>query len=226
MDPLRPVRPGDPAGRVLKADTFNALLDAAALVRGLRGANVGAPPVGLLDVEPHNTVWVRAHAALPLGAVVRITGPAAWNPALDSVTASRRPAFDIGPPEEGEPFVILQEPAAETGVLARAAVSGAALVRLRVGDELYDHADMEPGDTAALQSVPHGAVRVLWVEETASTERWAVVRLDDGDFQAHVLITSNVPDAEGYYPGEVQRYDLATRTWQTLFACKVVDINQ
>jgi hypothetical protein len=220
------VRPGDPAGRVLRADTFNALLDAAALVRGLRGADVGSPPVGLLDVKPHNTVWVRAHAALPIGAVVRIVGAAAWNPALDPVTASRRPAFDTASPAKGEPFVILQEPAADADVLARAAVSGAALVRLRVADELYDFADVEPGDTAALKSVPHGAARVLWVEETGSAERWAVVRLDDGDFQAHVLITGNVPDADGYYPGEVQRYDVATKTWQTLFACKVVDINQ
>jgi hypothetical protein len=57
-------------------------------------------------------------------------------------------------------------------------------------------------------------------------ERWAVVRLDDGDFQAHVLITSNVPDDDGYYPGVVQRYDVDTKTWQTLFECKVVDINQ
>jgi hypothetical protein len=52
------------------------------------------------------------------------------------------------------------------------------------------------------------------------------VRLDDGDYQAHVLITSNAPDGDGYYPGVVQRYDVDTKTWQTLFECKVVDINQ
>jgi hypothetical protein len=52
-----------------------------------------------------------------------------------------------------------------------------------------------------------------------------IVRLDDGDYEAHVLITSNVPDADRYYPGEVQRYDVATQTWISLFPCKVSDIN-
>ena len=52
------------------------------------------------------------------------------------------------------------------------------------------------------------------------------MRLDGGDYQAHVFITGNVPDEDGYYPGEVQRYDPATKTWQTLFECKVMDINQ
>ena len=56
--------------------------------------------------------------------------------------------------------------------------------------------------------------------------RIGAIRLDDGDLQAHVLITSNVPDADGYYPGEVQRYDVKNKTWETLFECKVVDINQ
>jgi len=73
---------------------------------------------------------------------------------------------------------------------------------------------------------------VLWVQQPDPSDpsttylRWSIVRLDDGDYQAHVLITSNVPDDDGYYPGVVQRYDVTTKTWQTLFPCKVVDINQ
>jgi hypothetical protein len=46
------------------------------------------------------------------------------------------------------------------------------------------------------------------------------------DFQAHVLITSNTPDDNGYFPGEVQAYDPQTKTWITLFSCKVIDINR
>ncbi len=122
-------------------------------------------------------------------------------------------------------FVVLLEPLAQnrigTGVLA-----GVVPVRLQVDPEqLYDHAEIIVGNTQVLSNRPHGSAKVLWIEDTAASERWAIVRLDDGDLQAHVLITSNVPDEDGYYPGQVQRYDLAAKTWQTLFDCKVLDIN-
>jgi hypothetical protein len=137
---------------------------------------------------------------------------------FDAVTPSN--------PTNCERFAILLEPLAANAV-GRGVVAGVTPVKLRVDPaQLYDFAAVEIGETSWLRNVPHGSARVLWVEPSGSIERWAVVRLDDGDFQAHVLITSNVPDADGYYPGEVQRYDIATKTWQTLFACKVVDINQ
>jgi hypothetical protein len=123
-------------------------------------------------------------------------------------------------------FAVLLEPVAD-GKIGLAVVAGVVPVRLQVDPaKLYDCAEIIDGNTLALVNLPHGSARVLWVEATGSTERWAVVRLDDGDHQPHVLITGNVPDADGYYPGEVQRYDVETKTWQTLFPCKVLDINQ
>jgi hypothetical protein len=113
------------------------------------------------------------------------------------------------------------------GKIGLAVIAGVAPVQLLVTPwQLYSHAEVIAGDVGKLRNVPHGSGRVLWVEPTGDTVRWAIVRLDDGDYQAHVLILSNVPDAEGYYPGEVQRYDVATQTWESLFACKVVDVNQ
>ncbi|MCS6977253.1 MAG: hypothetical protein NZM31_09645, partial [Gemmatales bacterium] len=129
-------------------------------------------------------------------------------------------------------FAVLLEPIA-AGKIGLAVVAGVVPARLQVDpDQLYDGADIIAGDTQKLQNLPHGSARVLWVQEpdpsdpTTQYLRWAVIRLDDGDYQAHVLITSNVPDEHGYYPGVVQRYDVATQTWQMLFPCKVVDINQ
>jgi hypothetical protein len=64
---------------------------------------------------------------------------------------------------------------------------------------------------------------VLWIEPGAGFQRWAVIRLDDSDFEAHVFVTSNMADASGMYPALVQRY--VGGAWVTLFPCKAVDIN-
>jgi hypothetical protein len=41
-----------------------------------------------------------------------------------------------------------------------------------------------------------------------------------------VRVTSNVTDADGYYTGEVQRFDTLTKTWYTVRNCRVRDANQ
>jgi hypothetical protein len=35
-----------------------------------------------------------------------------------------------------------------------------------------------------------------------------------------------IPDGNGYYPGVVQRFNVATKSWSTIFNCKVVDANR
>jgi len=126
-------------------------------------------------------------------------------------------------------FVILLEPI-RAGAIGLAVIAGVTPVKLMVDPaNLYDYAEIEPNTTSALRNVPAGSARVLWIQPPDPRNqylRWAVVRLDEGDYEAHVLITQNVPGADGYYPGVVQRYDVITRTWYTLFECKVVDINQ
>jgi hypothetical protein len=70
-----------------------------------------------------------------------------------------------------------------------------------------------------------GDVLLAWWDSTSGA--WIGISNNEGsDAEAHVMITSNIPDDDGYYPGEVQRYDVATKTWQTLYTCKVVDVNQ
>lgn len=41
-----------------------------------------------------------------------------------------------------------------------------------------------------------------------------------------IRVTSNTTDADGYYTGEVQRFDTATKTWYTVRNCRVRDANQ
>lgn len=40
-----------------------------------------------------------------------------------------------------------------------------------------------------------------------------------------VRVTTNTPDADGYYSGFVQRFDKTTKTWYNVRACRVRDAN-
>ena len=226
--------PGDPfknvtAGQRLEipAAAYNAFLDAARFARVRlheteRDEDAAFRQTGIVKVRNASGEDLGRFAVVALNAPV-IT------PTDNLQEFQNKVAFDgVKPtdPTKRERFAILLEPLAANAV-GRGVVAGVTPVKLRVDPaQLYDFAAVEPDQTNWLRNTPHGSARVLWVEPGGSVERWAVVRLDDGDFEAHVLITGNVPDADGYYPGEVQRYDVATKTWQTLFACKVVDINR
>lgn len=224
-DPLKKVQPGQRLQ--IPAEAFNAFLDASRYVRARQHNNESEPgdefrQTGIVKVRNVTGQDQQRYSVLALQDP--IIGPA------DNLREFKnRVNFDgdvpDDPPLSGR-YAVLLEPLAKDAI-GRGIVAGVTPVRLRVNPaQLYDFAEVQAGETGALRNVPHGSARVLWVEETGSTERWAVVRLDDGDYQAHVLITSNAPDDDGYYPGVVQRYDVDTKTWQTLFECKVVDINQ
>ncbi len=53
-----------------------------------------------------------------------------------------------------------------------------------------------------------------------------MIRFDDANYEEIVFITSNIPDGNGYYPGVVQKFDVASKSWSTIFNCKVVDANK
>jgi hypothetical protein len=85
------------------------------------------------------------------------------------------------------------------GKIGRAVITGVVPVRLVVDPtHLYASAEILPGETDQLRNVPHGSARVLWIQPYDPSDppslylRWAIVRLDDGDAQAHMWITSNV----------------------------------
>lgn len=223
-DVFKKVQPGQRLE--VTAEAFNAFLDAARAVREHKQFGTEASQFcrqsGIVRVKNVSGVDQVRYAVLGIAEPI-------ISPLINLDEFKRQVTFDGIIPgiyvHEGR-FVILHEPLA-AGRIGLAAIAGVTPVRLLVDPaHLYEFAGPIAGDTSKLQNVPHGSARVLWVESGGPTERWAVVRLDDGDYQAHVLITSNVPDDDGYYPGEVQRYDVATKVWTTLIPCKVVDINQ
>lgn len=224
-DPFKKALPGQRL--VIPADAFNGFVDAANYVRARRH-NTESDAAD--EFRQTGIVRVRNNSgfALPRFGVLALSEPIV-GPAANLQEFKNKVNFEGGMPYDpiaAGRFAVLLEPL-DADAIGRGVVAGVTPVKLRVApDQLYDFAEMEAGQTGALVNVPHGSARVLWVEASGSTERWAVVRLDGGDYQAHVLVTGNAPDADGYYPGVVQRYDVATKTWQTLFECKVVDVNQ
>jgi len=226
--------PGDPFKKVqsgerldIPATAWNAVLDT---VQWVRQRQHSFDQEAGWDFRQTGIVAVRNTAGRDLARynILALQDPII-RPANNLQEFMNRVTFDgfvPGGPWHIGRYAVLLDPLAD-GAIGRGIVAGVTPVRLLVDpNRLYDYAEVQEGQTGALRNVPHGSARVLWVEGTGSTERWAIVRLNDGDYEAHVLITSNVPDSNGYYDGTVQRYNPVTRTWVSLFPCKVFDINQ
>lgn len=145
-------------------------------------------------------------------------------PGMNLAEFQRQSTFEIGFPSAGGRFGVLLEPLAETAI-GTAAVAGVIATRIAVGATAYECAVPVPGLSAYLLNVPHGPAKVLWMESTGAV-RWCLIRLDDSNYEEIVYITSNIADSNGFYPGVVQRYDVATGNWVSQFTCKVLDANQ
>lgn len=80
-------------------------------------------------------------------------------------------------PGKCKTYCILLEPL-KNGAIGRGIVAGITPVKVNVIREDDRFADIEPGTTASLRSVPYGSARILW-KETGTGVKWAVVRLGD-----------------------------------------------
>jgi len=224
-DPFKKVLPGQKLQ--IPAEAFNGFIDAAAYVRA-RQHNAETDAAD--SIRQTSIVRVRNTTDEPVPRFGVLTlGDSIIQPEDNESEFKNTVAFDGSKPEDPvEPgkYAIVLEPL-DKDTIGRGIVAGVTPVKLKVNPEqLYDFAEVEKDTTARLINVPHGSARVLWVEDNEDEERWAVVRIEPADFQAHVFIQSNKPDDEGFYPGVVQRYKVATGEWETLFDCKVLDINQ
>ncbi|AMV35255.1 hypothetical protein VN12_24230 [Pirellula sp. SH-Sr6A] len=221
-EPFRKVQPGDPLR--IPAEAWNALMDLSQFQRNQRHNQLSdtegtSRQTSLAKVRNQTGVDLDRFSIVALGSPIvsptdnlnEFKNQSNFQGLLPSANTKSR-------------FGILLEPLGENRI-GTAVVSGCVIARVSVGMQVYDCVETVPGEHGFLRNVPHGPASVMWIESTG-TIRWAVIRFDNANYEEVVFITSNIPDANGYYPGVVQRFDVASQTWNTVFNCKVVDANR
>lgn len=146
-------------------------------------------------------------------------------PSDNELEFKNRTSFHASMPSEsiGSRFGVTIEPIA-AGSIGTAAVAGVVPVRLATAAAMYACAQPIPNSTF-MESVPHGPASLLWAESTGGN-CWGIIRIDESNLEEIVLVTSNIPDEQGFYSGIVQRYDIASGAWVSQYPCKVLDANR
>jgi len=221
-DQFRKVLPGDPLK--IPAEAWNALVDLSQDQKNQRHdflsqAEGSSRQTTLAKVRNQTGADLDRFSIVALGAPI-IT------PSANLKEFKRQVSFQglVPVAGTGPRFGVLLEPL-KNNLIGTAAVSGCVITRVSVGTVAYNAAEAIVGQNGYLRSVPHGPVSVLWIESTGAI-RWAVIRFDESNYEEIVFITSNIPDINGYYPGTVQKFDPTTKTWSSVFDCKVVDANK
>ena len=215
-DAFKKVSAGTPLD--IPAAAYNAMLDAAVAHRKQQVQGAEAIPTN----RHSGIVKVKNTTGAPLSRfqVVGLGDPIV-SPNDNFQEFARQVTFHATLPTGEGRYGVLIDPV-DVNAIGSAVVGGVVAVRMAIGSTAYDFAQVA-GSHDYLINVPHGSARVLWMEPGIAPVRWTVVRLDDGDFDAMVLITSNIPDGEGFFPGIVQRY--VGGSWVSQYACKVKDLN-
>jgi len=173
-DPLRKVRRGEPLR--IPADAWNALVDAARLVKE-RGRDLSASgPVGLC-APGVVSVKNASESDVPRFGVLGIDGVVYGPEDNEEGFKNRCVVKCVTPGRDAHAgkFAILLEPLA-CGKVGRGLLVGVAPVRINVLDEDHDYADVADQDAARLESCVAGAAQILW-KESGTGEKWGVVRL-------------------------------------------------
>ncbi|MEZ6099976.1 MAG: hypothetical protein R3E01_13490 [Pirellulaceae bacterium] len=214
-DAFKKVSSGTPLD--IPAAAYNAMLDAAVAPQATGAGCRGDPHQsqrGHRQGEEHHGCALSRFQVVGLGDPI-------VSPTDNFQEFARQVTFHATLPTGEGRYGVLIDPV-DVNAIGSAVVAGVVAVRMAVGSTAYDFAQVA-GSHDYLVNVPHGSARVLWMEPGIAPVRWTVVRLDDGDFEAVVLITSNIPDGEGFFPGIVQRY--VGGSWVSQYACKVKDLN-
>ena len=174
-DPLEKVRPGD--GFAIRADTWNAFIDAARAHRRNEAGAAGAGRPTPDNPTPGCTVYVRndTGSTLPAWSTVKL-----GTPVVDAATypfrVSSEPVFPATEPDGADiPFAVTTQPIRD-GKLGTAVVLGVAVADVSVSNSAHTHA--APANASlVLASGTSGPARIIWKESGTGTLK-AVVLLD------------------------------------------------
>ena len=177
-DPLHKVLPGQKV--TFSANAHNAFAEAAQALRQ-RQHDVASEPGVVTRQSSIIKVRNRTEGPLPRFGIVALGEPIIApddHLAAFQVQVAFEGHAPVGPIAPGR-FAVLLEPLTEDAI-GRAVVAGVTPVRLTLGPgSCHDFAEATAGTTQTLQTGPTGTARVLWIEESGETERWAIVRLGD-----------------------------------------------
>lgn len=167
---------GEPISDHLKAETWNAFVDAANGFRSI--INVGAGAGDTPREKPASTVLVRNDTSLARepGEILALGTPLVL-PSENANTFASRIAFAGTTPTASShgKFAVLQEPIA-AGKMGFAAIAGVVAVTVEISHDWLTRADVTPGFSSKLTAKPNGTAEILWIESGTGTKK-ALVRL-------------------------------------------------
>lgn len=198
MSGLRKVSAGEPLA--IPAATYNAFVDAAMDYRN-RMASGGGDPWKLFAQNGIIRVRNDAPTPQPQFAVMGIAAPLILPTDHEQEFRNSVALSCVEPLESHQGrFVVLAEPL-PAGEMGRAYVAGVCPARVRVGASDGDlrSADIVVGQSSVLGLRAQGSAAILWREDTASGDVWAVVRLgsasaaSDIDFSFRCSLSTRDP---------------------------------
>jgi hypothetical protein len=168
---------GTPLRTALRAETWNAFVDAANAHKTT--AERAGDGRRLLDEMPTLTVLVRndTGAAVGRGAVLGISGGPVVTPAANQTEFLTRSGWIGDTPVTADHgrFVITAEPIPDNGI-GLAYVAGVVSCEVNISHTFLMRADIDAGVSTHLVAKPNGSAQILWIEAGTGTN-WAVVRI-------------------------------------------------
>lgn len=171
-DPLQHVNPGDPL--VVRADTFNLLLDAAKEFK--KGPRVGAGPGLRSPLVPAVEVYVvnGTGSTLPEWSVVTPTGYAV-SPVTDPLVAKKTPVFDVDAPTAADDLIFITVESIADGEMGRAVAAGVVVASVNVTSTAHEYAVPVAATTLNLASAATGPARLAVPAASTGTANRLVV---------------------------------------------------
>lgn len=193
-DALQRFAAGDGLGTI-RADTLNALVDSAKLVRQrLSKGNIGGRPIsnrqgpGSLEVMVQNDTG----SSLVERSIVELTTPLV-DATVYTLDNQERPAFlAVAPTGATSSIAVLVDPLTD-GAVGRAVLFGVAVVNLSVTNSGDGYCGPTASNTTRLTTAAAGPIRILW-KESGTGDKLGIVLLQDSG--GTLLTTANVDTTE------------------------------
>lgn len=197
MDPLRPVRGGDPVR--MSATTQNAVLHAARAANTREMGSSDGPERDDTQVLVASTAGLARFAAFALDTAIN-------TPATDG-SFLRLPMFNSKAVTADQPFGITLDPIPANGV-GRGIISGLVPAQVTISDTAHLFAKINSG--LALESASSGYARIIWKAGTSGSQ-WCLLALP---------AAAGGP-ADGTSDGQILAWNNTSKAWEARAKCVI-----